>query len=673
MTFFFCLELEKTKDKIVKSIWKVRRGSRKNNKAVNGIIGEEQQSDASAPSLTNGHAIKEKPTAVVAAADEVARRLSFNERNIDEEIETRRKKSNENCELAASSSSSNVDTPTTINEFCHVAEEMRRRREEHIYTARRIFIAGTDAAAQVGFLQGTPTNTSLMSSTSSGVSSSATSTITDSTTAAKMDVLAQHSRHLNVNSESLGDVLSPETREKIRRFQLDSQTLRYKSQRQTEELLKVENERLKIEQQCEKAKQELENDDFLDALADNPRVLYAGKAPTSAAFDNNNVAADATSITSDYSTTSSNFAGSDQQQAPTSMAVAATPNRIMSQSFNGTLPPYSDYSSNASPITPHNTNLRRDAGENISNHSLTIDVSTIGAATTPATTVEASPPSPQQLYARTRLKHLDPEKSFLAKTFQPSTDTTITPSSSIGSIAAAVVDTRRKSPPTKVTRSKTSSILLGRRAKAWYETEDDDDAQQQQQQNGGVDASFVVRIKQNVDFDQNENNVRKISNSNSQRKSSPSTRIVSIDEQTTSSTLNGRSSSNEPSARSEPRTTMTSSRIGQKIKFRSKSSSADKRKDSRRHTLGTFADMDAIKTAIFGTSTKQQPTKTEQTTMPPPTTATNGKTHVGAGIVVQNSSNHKQSRTDKFKAWFKESFRKSSPDLIEDENLDENR
>ncbi|EJD76089.1 hypothetical protein LOAG_16897 [Loa loa] len=65
-------------------------------------------------------------------------------------------------------------------------DEMRRRRQKEIYSARRIFIAGTDA---------------------------------DLDDYADLDELVNHSRHLNLASSPTLDVLSAETREKIRRLQ----------------------------------------------------------------------------------------------------------------------------------------------------------------------------------------------------------------------------------------------------------------------------------------------------------------------------------------------------------------------------------------------------------------------------------------------------------------------
>ncbi|CAB3403615.1 unnamed protein product [Caenorhabditis bovis] len=66
-------------------------------------------------------------------------------------------------------------------------EAARRKRQEEMYSARRIFIAGTAAAAQI-----------------------------DSNA---VDALANHSQHLNIASSPAFEVLSEETREKIRKMQ----------------------------------------------------------------------------------------------------------------------------------------------------------------------------------------------------------------------------------------------------------------------------------------------------------------------------------------------------------------------------------------------------------------------------------------------------------------------
>lgn len=78
-------------------------------------------------------------------------------------------------------------------------EEMRKRREENIYSARRIFIAGPRLPGE-----------------------------SDSDQATKVNGLGMHMRHLNITgtSDDLLDVLSPETREKIRKLQTEGSMIR---------------------------------------------------------------------------------------------------------------------------------------------------------------------------------------------------------------------------------------------------------------------------------------------------------------------------------------------------------------------------------------------------------------------------------------------------------------
>ncbi|KRY42588.1 GTPase-activating protein pac-1 [Trichinella spiralis] len=130
----------------------------------------------------------------------------YDERNIDEEVaraERLHSLSVECCTPSLLNSrrlSAGVGDPlaisarsSTTNELIQAAEDYRKSREEQIYTARRIFIAGTSAVDSV---HNSPPVDSV----------------------AKIDGLARHCRHLNVNPNSL-DVLSPETREKIKQFQ----------------------------------------------------------------------------------------------------------------------------------------------------------------------------------------------------------------------------------------------------------------------------------------------------------------------------------------------------------------------------------------------------------------------------------------------------------------------
>ncbi|KRY79632.1 GTPase-activating protein pac-1 [Trichinella pseudospiralis] len=152
-----------------------------------------------APSSSTAQAIQQQQQQCFNTVD-------YDERNIDEEVaraERLHSLSVECCSPSLLNSrrlSAGVGDPLTIsarssttNELIQAAEDYRKSREEQIYTARRIFIAGTSAVDSV---HNSPPVDSV----------------------AKIDGLARHCRHLNVNPNSL-DVLSPETREKIKQFQ----------------------------------------------------------------------------------------------------------------------------------------------------------------------------------------------------------------------------------------------------------------------------------------------------------------------------------------------------------------------------------------------------------------------------------------------------------------------
>ncbi|UMM23239.1 hypothetical protein L5515_004058 [Caenorhabditis briggsae] len=93
-------------------------------------------------------------------------------------------------------------------------EAARRKRQEEMYSARRIFIAGVAGAA------------------------AATTTSADAEKAA-IDALANHSQHLHLASSPAFEVLSEETREKIRRMQKKQSWHDTKELRSTGELLKT--------------------------------------------------------------------------------------------------------------------------------------------------------------------------------------------------------------------------------------------------------------------------------------------------------------------------------------------------------------------------------------------------------------------------------------------------
>lgn len=148
------------------------------------------------------------------------------------------------------------------NELENAVAEMRKRRELNIYSARRIFISGSNA----------PSDSDAPGDDEQHIN-------------ANLDDLVSHTRHLNLSgiSKPALDVLSPETREKIRRMQVEGQLrqLRHKEQRQTAELKQIEQARRLAERAYHRARDEAEADDPLDSLPEG------------------------VSLKSDYSTTSS--------------------------------------------------------------------------------------------------------------------------------------------------------------------------------------------------------------------------------------------------------------------------------------------------------------------------------------------------------------------------------
>lgn len=98
------------------------------------------------------------------------------------------------------------------------------------------------------------------------------------------------------------------------------------------------------------------------------------------------------------------------------------------------------------------------------------------------------------------------------------------------------------------------------------------------------------------------------------------------------------------------------SRLAQRIKFRSKSSTAEKRKNDRRHTVANASEIEEAKKCIVdnkensksGTADKNRRRSSFKT----------------AGELKESGGCKKQgSKKRKFKLWFKEQLRKSSPDL----------
>ncbi|CAD6196387.1 unnamed protein product [Caenorhabditis auriculariae] len=126
---------------------------------------------------------------------------NYQERDIDAEIELRQTLSSP----PGASGSADVELSTGLDHSpslesslgslpdtggrAEVDDEARKKRLQDMYSARRIFIAGSAAAA------------------------------TDNNDTTAIDALANHSQHLNIASSPAFDVLSEETREKIRLMQ----------------------------------------------------------------------------------------------------------------------------------------------------------------------------------------------------------------------------------------------------------------------------------------------------------------------------------------------------------------------------------------------------------------------------------------------------------------------
>ncbi|CAI2349747.1 unnamed protein product [Caenorhabditis sp. 36 PRJEB53466] len=174
--------------------------------------------ESTAPAAVNprGAWTQPTPSSTSAASVESAFCGNYQERDIDAEIESRQtispqmtSGSADGVEVASSSTrldqspslesslGSLPDTSRTepiiggsAGEDEEAKEAARRKRQEEMYSARRIFIAGAGAAAGSA----------------------------DSEKAA-IDALANHSQHLHLASSPAFEVLSEETREKIRRMQ----------------------------------------------------------------------------------------------------------------------------------------------------------------------------------------------------------------------------------------------------------------------------------------------------------------------------------------------------------------------------------------------------------------------------------------------------------------------
>lgn len=499
---------------------------------------------------------------------------------------------------------------------------MRRRREEKIYTARRIFIAGQDANELVK-------SASAINSVGGGMSLGSGLHLAASSEGKLASGETPHrpGTALSLTAQSFVDVLSPETREKLRQFQMDSQLLHYKSQWQSEKVRQASSQREKIERQLDRAKKDFEGRDYLDRLAENPRKLMSrsfvesetddttdvyssaelldlsSSAASLSAPDRNSRGPSATrtdtaSVTSDYSTTSSNLGGTKVG------SVLHVPTAS------------SDYSSQGSPSTPYAAKATSDG--NVA-HSKVME-------------------SP---YDRSRLKRLSPETSFIRNTS--------------GASAANYVNLAEiPQLPASKNVSVTSSQSFFRSERPWYEVSDD-------------------RDKPNVDrmenssprVDQNFNHVadtprRDHNNSASPAKTATSVKRVASENshQSSPGAEEDRSSRATQQSSDQPR---ISSRIGQKIKFRGRQDLAEKRKDPRRHTL---SDIDQIKNFLFGSKPAESlPASVCESARDASEAGDERRT----GPIKRERS---ASRTGRFKAWLKDSFRANKPDLSDEETND---
>lgn len=195
--------------------------------------------ESTAPAAVNPRGwTQPTPSNTSAASVESAFCGNYQERDIDAEIESRQTVSPQMTSGSADGASSTrldqspslesslgslPDTSRTEpilgssgygNDDEEGKEAARRKRQEEMYSARRIFIAGAAGAA------------------------AAATTSADAEKAA-IDALANHSQHLHLASSPAFEVLSEETREKIRRMQKKQSWHDTKELRSTGELLKT--------------------------------------------------------------------------------------------------------------------------------------------------------------------------------------------------------------------------------------------------------------------------------------------------------------------------------------------------------------------------------------------------------------------------------------------------
>ncbi|GMR42182.1 hypothetical protein PMAYCL1PPCAC_12377 [Pristionchus mayeri] len=210
-------EMMKENDKgKIKNILNVRRSSKRDkSKRAKGVSDPiPSTSQSSAPSSSSSQSKKNLKSSRTETSVDSAFSGNYQERDIDAEIASRSK-----CSSEESTRMGSADRKEEIDDECEevmsVKEEFsqlsmyssqghppppnnddRRKHQETLSSARRIFIAGSEAAA--------------LDSLSSS----------HSQTSATMDALTSHTQHLHQAASPALEVYSAETREKIRRMQL---------------------------------------------------------------------------------------------------------------------------------------------------------------------------------------------------------------------------------------------------------------------------------------------------------------------------------------------------------------------------------------------------------------------------------------------------------------------
>ncbi|KHN77379.1 GTPase-activating protein pac-1, partial [Toxocara canis] len=257
----------------IKQMLNVRRNSKKDKS-------KKRERDHSAHAGTTAHVANTAPSSshppptAQATSAEHSFCGTYQERDIDAEIANRRQRTATSASVATSSSvehspsvdsslgsmadssarhvdTQNISTANTQTTTTDV-DAMRRKRQQDIYSARRMFIAGTDVdpGENGGMHQ------------------------------VDLDDLVSHTRHLNLASSPALEVLSAETREKIRRLQ-------------------------QLQGGWLPASNEKKSTETPNSKQSNERVVHEEvKTPTTKTAEEFS-STDALSLTSDYSTTSS--------------------------------------------------------------------------------------------------------------------------------------------------------------------------------------------------------------------------------------------------------------------------------------------------------------------------------------------------------------------------------